>query len=104
VAASWWSKGEGGITVAVRVAPGARRSEVVDASGDRLRVRVAAPAHEGKANAEIQRFLAGVFEVRASRVSLVRGERSRDKSVWIAGIAEPPAGLLGTDPGPVVAS
>jgi uncharacterized protein len=90
MSASWWSVGEGGITVLVRVVPGARRSEVIDTSEERLRVRIAAPAHEGKANAEVERFLAGQFGVRRSAVSLVRGERSRDKAVWIRGITEPP--------------
>lgn len=78
----------------MRVTAGARRSEVIDASGDRLRVRIAAPAVEGKANAELQRMLAKVFGVRRSAVSLVRGDRSREKKVWVAGISEPPAAMF----------
>ena len=94
---SWWSPGEGGITISVRVAAGARRSEVIDASGERLRVRIAAPAVEGKANVELQRMIAKLFGVRRSAVSLVRGERSREKTLWVAGISEPPAEMLGDD-------
>jgi uncharacterized protein (TIGR00251 family) len=89
-AATWWSARDGAITVAVRVTPGARRSEVIDASGDRLRIRVAAPALDGRANAEVQRFVAARFGVRRSAVSLLRGERSRDKTLRIAGIDAPP--------------
>jgi len=81
--------------LSVRVTPGARRSEVIDASGDRLRIRVAAPALEGRANAEVERFVAALFGVRRSAVSLVRGERSRDKTLRIAGIESPPADLGG---------
>lgn len=81
--------------MSVRVTPGARRSEVIDASGDRLRIRVAAPALEGRANAEVERFVAALFGVRRSAVSLVRGERSRDKTLRIAGIESPPADLGG---------
>jgi uncharacterized protein len=101
MAGSWWSVGDGGITVAVRVVPGARRSELVAASAAALRIRVAAPAHDGKANAEVRRFLGEVFGVRSSAVSIVRGERARDKVVTIAGIVQPPPELrerLGGDP------
>jgi len=90
---SWWSEGDGGISVAVRVTPGARRTGLVEASGDRLRIRVAAPAREGKANEELRRFLADLFGVRRSAVSLLRGERAREKTLWIAGVTEPPSGL-----------
>lgn len=93
VPGTWWSQGDGGITVTVRVVPGARRSEIVDASGSTLRIRLAAPAHDGKANAELQRYLGEVFGVRRSAVSLVRGERHRDKVARIAGVIEPPPDL-----------
>jgi len=93
VSGAWWSAGDGGITVSLRVTPGARRSEVIDASGDRLRVRVAARAVDGKANAETQRFISELFGVRRGAVSLLRGARSREKTVWIAGIDEPPFGI-----------
>jgi uncharacterized protein (TIGR00251 family) len=91
--ASWWSAGETGITIVVRVVPGARRSEVVVASHEALRIRIAAAARDGKANAEVQRFVAELFGVRRSAVSIIRGERSRDKVVEIAGLREPPAVL-----------
>jgi uncharacterized protein (TIGR00251 family) len=90
---SWWSVEESGITIAVRVVPGARKSEVVEASQEALRIRIAAPARDGKANAEVQRFVAELFGVRRSAVSIVRGERSRDKVVEIAGLREPPPTL-----------
>ncbi|MGZ8735014.1 MAG: DUF167 domain-containing protein [Acidimicrobiia bacterium] len=98
---SWWVPDDHGIVVAVRVTAGAPRSEVIGVSGDRLRVRIAAPAREGRANVEVERFLAKMFSVRRPAVSLRRGERSRDKSVHIAGITEPPPGLhdaLGASP------
>ncbi len=87
---TWWRAGEGGITVSLRVQPGAKRNEVLDASGERLRVRVAAPAVDGKANAALVRFVAELFGVRRSAVSLVRGERSREKEVLVRGIDRPP--------------
>ena len=74
----------------LRVTPGARRNEVIDAASDRLRVRIAARAVDGKANTELQSFIAELFGVRRSAVTLLRGERSRDKTLWIEGIDEPP--------------
>ena len=80
--------------MSVRVTTGARRSEVLGAVDGRLRVRVAAPAVEGKANLELQRTIAARFGVRRAAVTLVRGERAREKTLRVAGITEPPAELL----------
>lgn len=87
---SWWTRAGDGVVVTVRVTPAARRSEVIDAAGERLRVRLAAPAVDGKANAELRRFLGELFGVRSSAVTVIRGERSREKSVHIAGVTDPP--------------
>lgn len=91
----WWHPIDGGIAIAVRVTPGARRSEVIAVDEARLRVRLAAPPVEGKANEALRRFLADACGVRASAVTLRRGERSRDKVVAVAGIDAPPQTLAG---------
>ncbi len=93
MSASWWSADGSGVILTVRVVPGARRSEVAAGSGDTLRIRVAAPAHDGKANAELQRFVAKLFGVKRSAVTVVRGERSRDKVLHVAGVSSPPHGV-----------
>ena len=49
----------------------------------RLRVRVAAPAVDGKANAELVRFLAEAFGVARANVTLLRGDTGRRKLVRI---------------------
>jgi uncharacterized protein len=89
----WWSIDHGCVTLSVRVTPGARRSELGDVAGDRLRVRVAAPAIDGKANAELRRYMASLFGVRASAVSLAAGEHARDKVIRVHGVTELPAAL-----------
>ena len=51
--------------------------------GDALKVRLAAPAVDGKANAELIRFLADAFGVPQRNVEVVRGATSRAKVVRI---------------------
>jgi len=73
-------------TIAVRAQPGARRDEFVGVRGGVLVVRVRAPALEGRANRALCQLVARRLGVRASRVSVVRGQRSRDKLIRIEGI------------------
>ena len=68
------------------VSPGAARSELLRSPEGELRVRVAAPAREGKANKELLRFLAARLGLSPSRVRLVRGEGSRHKVVEVEGL------------------
>jgi len=82
---------------AVRVKPGARREAVGGRwPGDALIVAVPAPAVEGKANEAVRRALATAFGVRRQDVTIVTGDRGRDKVVEVAG-ADPArlAELLG---------
>lgn len=67
---------------------------MVGEHGDALKVRVAAPANEGKANAELVRFLARALEVSRSSVELLSGERSRDKVIRVPGNTDPVGRLL----------
>lgn len=71
----------------VRLQPRARRDEVVGERDGRILVRVTAPALEGRANEALCRLVAKRLGVAKSRVSIVRGERSRDKLLWIEGVA-----------------
>ncbi|QSR85515.1 DUF167 domain-containing protein [Methylacidimicrobium sp. B4] len=71
--------------LAVRVVPNARKSEIAGWTDGVLRVRLQAPAVEGRANEELIRFLAEVFGTRRSSVVIVRGEKSREKVIAIEG-------------------
>jgi hypothetical protein len=86
----WWTASGDGIVLRVRAVPGARRSEIVGVAVDELRVKVAAPAVEGAANEELRRVLAAWLGVRPAAVTLVRGARSRSKSLHVAGVDRPP--------------
>ncbi len=72
----------------VRATPNARNSAVIGweddpAAGRVLRVRVAAPPVEGKANEELRHFLARTLGLAKSRVVLEKGGSSRIKSFVI---------------------
>jgi uncharacterized protein len=83
-----WRRTDGdALILALHVQPGARRTVVDGTHGEgtqaRLKVRLAAPPVDGKANAELLRFLADAFGVPLRNVVLVRGETSRQKVVRV---------------------
>jgi uncharacterized protein (TIGR00251 family) len=75
----------GGTALTIRVTPRARRTEVAGVLEDgTLRIRVAAPPVEGKANAALTDFLAKALGVRKNRIEIVAGEKGLDKLVSIS--------------------
>ena len=82
----------------LRIVPNAKRSEVLGMHGDAIKLKVAAPALEGRANEELVAFLANKLGVSRRSVALVIGEKSRDKVVKIEGMDEATARQrLGSD-------
>lgn len=71
--------------------PGARRNELSGVADGRLRVRLAAPPVEGRANEALVRYLAEVLGVRRDHVTVVAGGRSRRKLVHLSGVTLPEA-------------
>ena len=92
----WFRQIPGGFLITVHCQPGARKSEVAGVHGAALKIRVAAPPLEGRANAALATFVAGALGVPRSRVSVVKGESSRQKTVLVAATAADPARLLAT--------
>lgn len=75
-----------GVQFAVRVVPGASKNGVAGIQDDALKVRLTAPAVEGKANRACVDFLAGLLGVRRSALAIATGEKSRKKTVTVEGI------------------
>jgi uncharacterized protein (TIGR00251 family) len=65
------------------VQPGAKRTEIAGIHGEALKIRLAAPPVEGKANAALRAFIAERLDVRIADVELVRGETSRSKTLRV---------------------
>jgi uncharacterized protein (TIGR00251 family) len=79
----WRREDAKGIVLSLHVQPGAKRTEVAGVHGDALKIRLAAPPVDGKANAQLVRFFAEMFGVQSRSVTLLRGETSRQKTVRI---------------------
>ena len=80
--------GADAVTLRVRVQPRASRQAILGWSAQGLRVTVTAPPVDGAANDAVRRLLADALGVAPSAISVVRGERGRDKVVRIGGITE----------------
>ena len=72
--------------IVVRLQARAHRDELVGVRDGVLLARVSAPPVDGRANRALCRLIARRAGVPASRVTIVRGERSRDKLVRVDGI------------------
>lgn len=75
-----------GVLVRLRVQPKASRDAIIVEPGGRIRAALTAPPVEGAANKALRSVLAKRLGVSKSAVQLVRGEKSREKSVLVRGI------------------
>ena len=80
-----------GVFLSCHVQPGAKRTAVSGVYGTSLKIALAAPPVDGKANKELCVFLAKKLKLPKSAVSLVSGQASRDKVVFLPGVT--PDGL-----------
>lgn len=82
------------LTLTLHVQPGAKRSEIAGLHGGALKIRLAAPPIEGRANDALLRFIADTFDVSLRQIELKQGEQSRHKVVAVTGSKIDPASLL----------
>ena len=76
--------GKKGSAIAVRITPRAQKDEIVELLQDgTIRIRLAAPPSEGKANDALTNFLAEVLGVPKSKIEIVAGLNGRDKLVSV---------------------
>ena len=85
-----WARRDGaGWLLELHVQPGAKATAAVGEHGGRLKLKIAAPPVDNKANAHLLAWLAVVMGVPKSAVRLVRGETSRQKTVAVSGVETP---------------
>ncbi len=75
-----------GVRLRLRVQPSASRSEVAGRHGEAIRVRLASPPVDGKANEALIELLSDLFAVPKRAVSLKAGAGGRSKVVEVSGV------------------
>ncbi|WP_114153664.1 DUF167 domain-containing protein [Chromobacterium haemolyticum] len=79
----WLDCRNGTIRLTLHVQPGAKKTEAAGEHGDCLKIRLAAPPVDGKANAALLAWLAQRFSVAKRDVQLLSGDKSRRKVVLL---------------------
>ena len=69
-----------------RVTPNARKNSIEGLRQERLSIRLHAPAVEGKANVALVNYLADLLDTSKTRLEILRGDKSREKTVAISGL------------------
>ena len=77
------SEKDGSCVFRVKVQPGASRDEIAGEHDGMLKLKIAAPPVDGRANEECRRFLARVLDVPAGSVEIKSGAGSRIKVITV---------------------
>ena len=80
-------KTSGGISIAIKLQPRARKNAITGQVGDALKVSLTAPPVDGKANQACIEFFANLLKVPRSSVTIASGQSSRNKVIRIAGVS-----------------
>ena len=83
---SWLRVAADHVLLTLHIQPGAKKTEVAGEHGDALKIRLAAPPVDGKANACLLEFLSERLGVGKNRLTLVSGASSRAKRVRVDAI------------------
>jgi uncharacterized protein (TIGR00251 family) len=81
---AWLRVGDGKITLTLHIQPAAKKTEVAGLYGDALKIRLAAPPVDGKANAALISFVAERLALAKSAVILKSGQTSRRKVLEVS--------------------
>ena len=76
---------DGRITLTLHIQPGAKKTEFAGLHGDALKIRLAAPPVDGKANEALIKFIAETLRLPKSAVNLKSGQTSRRKVLEVCG-------------------
>ena len=68
----------------IKVIPNSKVEKIVSQEGNNLKIKLQAPAHEGKANQALIKFLSQHFKVPKSKIRLLSGEKSREKTIQLS--------------------
>ena len=76
-----------GLTLAIKVQPRAKRNAILGELGGALKLALTAPPVDGRANDACLEFLSEILDLDRSSITLVSGQRSRNKVVRVKGLS-----------------
>lgn len=76
------------IVIKVKIVPGSSKNKIVGVYNDALKITIAAPPVEGKANKKCITYLAKYFNVAKSKVEIISGKSSKNKLIKIYDISQ----------------
>jgi hypothetical protein len=82
---TWLRQDKEGFVLTLHIQPGAKQTTIVGLHGDALKIRLAAPPVDGKANAALIDYLAERLGIPRAAVEIVGGQQARSKRVRICG-------------------
>ena len=88
--APWYRYSNGNLILTLYIQPGAKSSGVVGLHGNALKIKLASPPIDGRANTALLQFIATQFSIPLRQIKLIRGEKSRHKTVELIGCATNP--------------
>ncbi len=75
-----------GVTIAIRVQPGAKKSAIQGEQNGRLKIAVQAPPEDGRANDAVLELLRKSWNLKRSQIELLTGTTHREKVILIRGV------------------
>jgi uncharacterized protein (TIGR00251 family) len=91
---AWYTCDNDTVIVNLYVQPGAKRTEIVGLHGDELKIRLTSQPIDGRANDALLKFVAKTFDVPRRNVALIRGGKSRHKTIAITGSKIEPSSIF----------
>lgn len=72
-----------GVIISLYVQPQAAKSEIIGTYNGALKMKIKAPPVDGKANAEIIRYLSEKLGLAKNKIEILKGDKSKNKKVLV---------------------
>jgi uncharacterized protein len=79
---------ENSVNIQVQIQPKSSHNQIVGLHDGRLKIKIAAPPVDGKANESLIEFLAKTFKTSKSNIEILKGHTSKLKTIKLSGISE----------------
>lgn len=76
------------IKIKVKIVPGSSKNKIIGAYNNTLKISIAAPPVEGKANKKCIAYLAKYFDVAKSKIEIISGQTGKNKLIKIYDISQ----------------